>query len=169
MWTCRIPSLRGNAVGWGSSATRFEHKHFYQLFATHMLSPPLLHVHPEVPVGQSSAVPGTAGEATAGAEPLGISQCADVSHSGTSLLPPAHTSKMWVNGAGVAQKRVSGGVIRVCWQAASSVGAILHSLFSTGLKGKPPFALSLYSPRWAAGASLPLPRPLMNSWLEILI
>lgn len=65
--------------------------------------------------------------------------------------------------------KVSGGVIRVCWQAASSVGAILHSLFSTGLKGKPPFALSLCSQPEAAGASLPLARPLMNSWLEILL
>lgn len=168
MWTCRIHSLGGNAVDWGYSATRFEHKHFYQLFATHTQCPPLLHVHPKVPVGQSSAVPGTAGEADTAS--FDISQCTGgVSRSGTSLLPPAHSSKMWVNGAGVAQKRVSGGVIRVCWQAASSVGAILHSLFSTSLKGKPPFALSLYSQREAAGAFLPLSRPLMNSWMEILI
>lgn len=165
MWTCRIHSLKGNAVGWGSSATSFEHKHFYQLFATHTRCPPLFHVHPKVPAGQSSAVPGTAGEGTASFD---ISQRAAVSHSAAPPLPPAHTSKMWVNGAGVAQKRVFGGVIRVCWQAASSVGAILHSLFSTGLKGKPPFALSLYRQREAAGAFLPLARPLMNSWLEIL-
>lgn len=167
MWTCRIHSLRGSAVGWGPSATRFEHKHFYQLFATHTQCPPALHVQPKVPVGQSSAVHGTAGGAAAAS--FAISPCAAVPHSGASLLPPAHTSKMWVNGAGVAQKRVSGGVIRVCWQAASSVGAVLHSLFSRGLKGKPPFALSLCSQPEAAGAFLPLSRPLMNSWLEILI
>lgn len=65
--------------------------------------------------------------------------------------------------------KVSGGVIRVRWQAASSVGAILHSLFSASLKGNPLFALSLYSQWEAAGAFLSLSRPLMNSWLEILI
>lgn len=61
------------------------------------------------------------------------------------------------------------GVIRICWQSASSVGAILHSLFRASLKGKPPFALSLYSRREAAGACLPLSRSLRNSWLESLI
>lgn len=61
------------------------------------------------------------------------------------------------------------GVIRICWQSASSVGAILHSLFRASLKGKPPFTLSLYSRREAAGACLPLSRSLRNSWLESLI
>lgn len=162
MRTCAIHSLRGNAAGWGSSTTRFEHKHFHQLFATHTQGPPLLHVHPEVPVGRSSTVPGTAGGAAAGAASFGNS------HSGTSLPPPATPAKCGLMGQAWHGK-VSGGVIRVRWQAASSVGAILHSLFSTSLKGNPLLALSLYSQWEAAGAFLPLSRPLMNSWLEILI
>lgn len=91
-----------------------------------------------------------------------------VSHSGTSSSLQHIPAECGLMGQ-AWHRKVSGGVIRVCWQAASSAGAVLHSLFSTGLKGKPLFALSLYRQREAAGAFLPLPRPLLNSWLEILI
>lgn len=144
MWTCRIHSLGGNAVDWGYSATRFEHKHFYQLFATHTQCPPLLHVHPKVPVGQSSAVPGTAGEADTASFDISralmlflalVLRCY-LQHipAKCGLMGQAwHRKESLVESLGFAG-RLPARLVR-----------FLPSLFSTSLKGKPPFALSLYS------------------------
>lgn len=162
MRTCTIHSLRGNAAGWGSSTTRFEHKHFHQLFATHTQGPPLLHVHPRSPWDEALQSLGQREEPRPAPHPLAIPTLGLRCHLQHTPAKCGLMGQAW-------HGKVSGGVIRVRWQAASSVGAILHSLFSTSLKGNPLFALSLYSQWEAAGAFLPLSRPLMNSWLEILI
>lgn len=116
MWTCRIRNLRRNPVRWGSSAPRFEQEHFYQLSC---------HPHTTSVVcfmctfsslwdrllcssleWQAEVQPRCCQHRVLWHFPV---HWCDVLFPAPVLLCylAEYTSRMWVNGAGMAQKIVS--------------------------------------------------------------
>lgn len=115
-WTCRICNLRSNTVGWGSSAPRSEQKRFYQLFCHPHTTSVVCFMRTSSSLWDKLLCSSLRREAEV--QPrchrhrvlwrFPVQWCNVLFPTPALLCYLAeYTSRMWVNGAGMAQKIVS--------------------------------------------------------------